>query len=149
MLPASDDILGGGDTGGPSAGGQEQQPAALSGKLDDILIVKLKDYRAKLCKELKQWIENKPNRKALETLVNNSVALEADIYSRYRGGKETDPDRAMLLKELSDRLRLAAFGLRNMRDAGGRIPPQEELELHDFLRELDVAIELVVGAPAS
>jgi hypothetical protein len=144
MLPTSDDIPGGGATGEPSGGGQEQQPPVLSGKLDDILIVKLKDYRAKLREKLEQWVENKPNQKALETLIKNTVALEADIYSQYRDEKEPDPDRALLLKELSDRLRLAAFGLRNMRDAGGRIPPQEELELHDSLRELDLAIELAV-----
>lgn len=140
MLPASDVISG---------GGQEQQLSAVSGKLDDILIVKLNDYRTQLCGQLEHWIEDKPNREALKTLIENTATLEADIYSRYRGGKETDPGRGLLLKELSDRLRLAAFGLRNMRDAGGRVPPQEELELHDSLRELDVAIESAVRAPES
>lgn len=149
MLPASDGISSGGDPGGGSSGGSQEQQLPVSGKLDDILIAKLKDYRAKLCEKLEPWIENKPNLKALQTLIENTVALEADIYSQYRSGKEKDPDRALQLKELSDRLRLAAFGLRNMRDAGGRIPPQEELELHDSLRELDVAIESVAGATES
>ena len=57
MLPASDSISGGGDPGGGSSGGsQEQQLPAVSGKLDDILIVKLKDYRTQLCGQLEHWI---------------------------------------------------------------------------------------------
>lgn len=149
MLPASDQISGGDHTGGSAGGSREQQLPALSGQLDDLLITKLKNYRTQLCKEMEKWVKHLPNRNALETLMEITADLEADIYSRYRGAKEKDPGRAMMLHELSDRLRLAAFGLRNMRDVGGRLPPKEELELHDFLRELDVAIELIVEAPES
>ncbi len=149
MLPASDSISGGNDTGGSSGGGQEQPSPAVPVNFDNELIIKLRNFRAQLCPVLEQWIERKPNQKTLEVLVKISAELFTVIYSRYRGGKEKDADRAIALKGLSDKVRLAAFGLRNMRDAGGRIPSEDELMLHDFLLELDIAIELLLPKPGN
>ncbi len=98
---------------------------------------------------LEQWIERKPNQKTLEVLVKISAELFTVIYSRYRVGEEKGTDRAIALKGLSDKVRLAAFGLRNMRDAGGRISPEDELRLHDLLLELDIAIELLLPKPGN
>ena len=146
MLPASDDFSGGYDTGGSSGGGQGQPWPPVPVNFDNLLTIKLEEYRAQLSHELEQWFEHKPNQEALSALVKISSELFSAIYSRYRGRIEKDAKQAIALKELSDKVRLAIFGLRNMRDAGGNISPEDELRLHDFLLELDVAIELVLPA---
>lgn len=144
MLPASDDTPGGNDAGGSTGGGWNQEPPVFAVNFDVLLTNKLTDYREQLCRELEHWLEKKPNQNALEALVKLSAELFNIIYSQYRGEKEKDAKKALVLEELSAKLRLATFHLRNMWQATGKLSPEEELKLHDSLLDLDVTIELVL-----
>ena len=94
---------------------------------------------------VKLWIKKKPSLGALETLVELSDRLFNMIYSRYRDGVEADGGLVIQLEKLADKIRLAAFGLSDMRDANGKISAKNRLYLHNRLLELDSALEFVLG----
>lgn len=149
MIPASHHFTDGNDAGGFTSGDMTRRPPVGAVKFDNELILELRNFHKDFCTTVKNWPEDKPDLNTLKKLVTISARLEDKIYSLYRGGKEKDAQKGLALKELSEKVLLAVIGLRNMRDAGGKISPKEEVELLDSLRELDVAIELVVGATES
>jgi hypothetical protein len=129
---------------GSSHGGREQKPATGSGKFDDVLIAELRTFHRDLCPVVQDWIKHKPSVNALGKLVEISDRLSNVIYSRYRDGKEKDADLAIILEKLTDKIRLAAFGLNDMQNADGNLPPEERLSLYNRLLELDGMLELVL-----
>jgi hypothetical protein len=145
MIPSPDRFSGGNDMGGSSGGGPRRLPPAGSGDFDDILIGELGRFHQELCPVVKLWMTKKPSLEALEKLVELSDRLFNMIYSRYRYGEEADGGSVILLKKLADKIRLAAFGLNDMWEAGRKISPEDRLSLHDRLLELDSALELVLG----
>jgi len=93
---------------------------------------------------VEQWIVEDPSVEALKKLVEISDRLFKIIYSRYRNKKEKDAE-AIILEKLGDKIRLAAFGLKDMKNAEGKISPEDRLYLHNRLLDLDNALELVLG----
>jgi|SRR6516164_5428530 hypothetical protein len=144
MIPSPDRFSGGNDTGGSSGGGPNQGPSTGSSEFDNILIGELKNFHQELCPVVEQWIVEDPSVEALKKLVEISDRLFKIIYSRYRNKKEKDAE-AIILEKLGDKIRLAAFGLKDMKNAEGKISPEDRLYLHNRLLDLDNALELVLG----
>lgn len=144
MLPASDDIPGGNDTGGSGGRSQQHQSQSNTPTFDPELMAQLFIFHDTLCPALKRWATQQTALKVLDTLLEHGALLIDMLYTRYHAGKAASGEQAGSLENLFDIVCLVAFGLRDMRavrNAGGRMSPEEELPLYKRLRELDGMLE--------
>jgi hypothetical protein len=144
MLPASDDIPGGNDTGGPGGGSQQHQSQSGTPTFDPELMAQLFIFHKTLCPALKRWATQQTALGVIDTLLDHGGPLIDILYTQYHAGKAASREEAGVLENWFDIVCLVVFGLRDMRamrNAGGKMPAEEELPLYKRLRELDGMLE--------
>jgi hypothetical protein len=150
MLPATDDIPGSNDT---SAGGSEKQrPPPSTPTFDPKLMAQLSIFHEELCKAVKRWATQQTALEVLDTLLELGGPLIDMLYTRYHDGNAGSAEQADRLENWFSIVCLVVFGLRDMRamrNAGGKMSPEEELPLYKRLRELDGMLEGVLPGPGS
>lgn len=149
MLPASDDISGGNNTGG-SVGGSPQQQSQFGAPTFDLeLMAQLFNLHEELCPAVKRWATQQTALEVLDILLEHGAPLIDTLYTRYHDRSARNVEQAQLLQNLFDITCLVVFGLRDMRAAGGKIAPEAELPLYKRLRELDGMLEGILPKPGS
>ena len=141
MLPASDDIPGGNDTGGSSGGSEKQRPPPSTPTFDPQLMDKLFIFHDELCRAVKDWATKQTALGVVDTLLELGGPLIDMLYTRYHAGKAASGEQADSLENLFNIVCLVVFQLRDMRAADGKIAPEAELPLYKRLRELDGMLE--------